>query len=177
MKENEKKDECKDGVCIGGLNTFLCGKHEKEYQKGNREVEEKPQVVSTPRICSYCMDKHKTKTCPEMLFDDWTESKINYWQEFCAEEIDHIKENCIPKDKLPRKEVMFFAFEMERVLKLHDKNKGDSWKTCDVMYLDNRLKQEYREWDLTPKCDNKELVDVANMCMMIWNRLEHPESD
>ena len=74
--------------------------------------------------------------------------------------------------RMVRKEIVEFTDEMERVMSKHDKKKGDSWKSCDVRHLDNKLCEEFREWDETNKCSNEELVDIANMCMMLWNRLK-----
>ena len=71
-----------------------------------------------------------------------------------------------------REEIRKFAEEMERIMSENDAKKGDSWKRCDVRFLDDRLKEEFSEWDNTNKAGNKELVDIANFCMMLWNRLE-----
>ena len=83
-----------------------------------------------------------------------------------------------------RKEILDFVEEMERVMRKHDPKKGDSWKNCPMSFLFDKLKEEYRE---IPKINSidadfglkierqdeiiKEVIDVANICMMIWNRL------
>ena len=80
---------------------------------------------------------------------------------------------CFYVDQKVRPEIIDFAEKMETVMREHDEKKGDSWKKCDVKQLDNKLCEEFREWDETNKCSNEELVDIANMCMMLWNRLEN----
>ena len=70
-----------------------------------------------------------------------------------------------------------FAHEMERVMADNDKEKGDSWKgVLPIFQLKYQLINEIEELkiELTDNDGDalkKELVDVANYCMMIWNRL------
>jgi len=67
-----------------------------------------------------------------------------------------------------RPELVSFAEEMESVLKAHDEDRGDSWKTCDIDFLQTRLEdevQEYKQFE-----DFSELLDIANFCMMLWWR-------
>jgi len=71
-----------------------------------------------------------------------------------------------------RNELQEFAFEMERILSLHDESKGESWRTCTIGFLEGKLHEELSEYASSPcrsgKCD--ELVDIANICMMLYHR-------
>jgi len=75
-----------------------------------------------------------------------------------------------------RPEIWDFAIEMENVMKKHDATKRDSWKICSMNYLFTKLLEEIDELKLERELNKvnnfryKELVDVANMCMMIWNK-------
>ena len=64
-----------------------------------------------------------------------------------------------------------FAEEMERTLRENDYKDGWSVDMCPVDYLQGRMIEEAGEWFKTR--DAKELVDIANFAMMIWDRL-HP---
>jgi len=77
-----------------------------------------------------------------------------------------------------RKHVNEFAEEMIRIL-CSDKNifKGDSWKTHDLDSLKHHLRSEYNEWRDSEEMDEeesdrRELIDLANFCMMVWHRLK-----
>lgn len=61
-----------------------------------------------------------------------------------------------------------FASAMETYLRMNDESKGDSWKTCDIDFLRNKLNEEIAEWDESGHAH--ELCDIANVCMMLWNR-------
>jgi len=74
--------------------------------------------------------------------------------------------------------VLQFASEMERVLKLNDHKGG--WQECDVEYLRHRLVEEMGEYfrsieafTTSSKIQQKELVDIANFAMMLWDRGEN----
>ena len=69
---------------------------------------------------------------------------------------------------LDNPDVWMFAMSMQATMRKHQKKKGDSWKDCDIVYLENKLVEEIEEYqkDYEPH----ELVDIANMCMMLWNR-------
>jgi hypothetical protein len=83
------------------------------------------------------------------------------------------------KDKIKEevnKTVDEFAEEMKRVL-LSPKNiiKGNSWKTMDIDSLKHHLRSEYAEWRDSEEMneeesDRRELIDIANICMMLWHR-------
>jgi len=71
-----------------------------------------------------------------------------------------------------REDLEEFILEMEKVLAKHDEQKGNSWKTCDIKFLENKLIEEFEEWKNQPKRTGKgdETVDIANVCMMLWHR-------
>lgn len=81
---------------------------------------------------------------------------------------------------VPRKEVMVFARAMEVVLRQNDWKPG--WKGDLPTNLMDRIWDEMRELEVkwanrinnTSSVEDvqKELVDVANFCMMTWERLE-----
>ena len=58
---------------------------------------------------------------------------------------------------------------------LNNASKGDSWKTCDFGFLERKLVEEFSEFmsirNRSIK-DREELVDIANICMMLFLRLE-----
>ena len=53
---------------------------------------------------------------------------------------------------------------------------GTSWKTCDIQFLRKRLHGEIEEWEKICSKDDfkeiKELIDIANVCAMIIERLQ-----
>ena len=68
-----------------------------------------------------------------------------------------------------RNEIKVFAEEMETIMQKHDAVKQESWKTCDIDFLVDKLGTEIKEWIDSAK--HEELIDIANMCMMVWNRI------
>ena len=77
--------------------------------------------------------------------------------------------------------VLKFASEMERVLKENDSKGG--WQDCDINFLRSRLVEEMGEYFAwcsrgSPSALNsgetkqmkKELIDIANFAMMLWDR-------
>lgn len=79
-----------------------------------------------------------------------------------------------------RDEILEFACAMEEKMAIHDKERGDEWKEFMVHYLVRRLANEYHEFLsslATPKPDfdkvREELVDTANLCMMLYNRFDN----
>ena len=64
-------------------------------------------------------------------------------------------------------DIAMLVMAMESTLKRHEK-KGDSWKTCDVEFLKNKLYEEFDVW--VNSGDKHELIDIANICMMLFNR-------
>ena len=86
-----------------------------------------------------------------------------------------------------RNEVLRFTDEMERVLKENDHKGGWSENECTESYLRARLVEELGEYfarvaininyestkplDARDKeLERKELVDIANFAMMLWDR-------
>jgi NTP pyrophosphatase (non-canonical NTP hydrolase) len=84
-----------------------------------------------------------------------------------------------------RREVLRFTDAMESVLKKNDYKGG--WNECNVSYLRARLVEELGEYfarvainidyEATKPLDardkeleRKELVDIANFAMMLWDR-------
>jgi hypothetical protein len=66
--------------------------------------------------------------------------------------------------------VHMFAEEMEKVLKKHDTSKhGWSAKEVSQEFLKDKLREEIGEWLINPT-NPKELVDIANVAMMLWTR-------
>ena len=72
-----------------------------------------------------------------------------------------------PPEKV-RDSVRKFAIEMERVLKANDYKRG--WRGETLEYLERRLKEEFHEHIFST--DKDELVDIANFCMMIFEKLQ-----
>jgi hypothetical protein len=78
-----------------------------------------------------------------------------------------------------------FAKEMDKVYSFHKPKKGESWKDCTIKFLQDKLVEEHLEWlkassgELTGLNDKdlsaKELVDIANVCMMLYHRLKQPK--
>jgi len=79
----------------------------------------------------------------------------------------------------PRMEVDLFAGlkmfvdEMERKLREKQKEYGDSWKNMSLDRLALRLVEEFSEVFVYSSAEQvgHELVDVANMALMLWLRL------
>jgi hypothetical protein len=86
-----------------------------------------------------------------------------------------------PEKKVtPRKELTAFARAMEKVLRQNDWKHG--WENDSVKALVDRIWDEIREMEVAmsnyqkncalPEDAQKELVDIANFCMMAWDRIE-----
>lgn len=70
-----------------------------------------------------------------------------------------------------RDEILDFAKEMDVVMNIHENQKRDTWKTCEVEFLENKLIEEYKEWrSSTIEPAKKEIIDIANICMMLHHR-------
>ena len=54
----------------------------------------------------------------------------------------------------------------------HFPEKGDSWKTCNIRYLWDKLRSTT---SYMPVSDPGHLLDVALMCRMIWTRYHSSE--
>jgi hypothetical protein len=65
-----------------------------------------------------------------------------------------------------RPSVMAFAFEMEKKLRQKDVQNPEGWRYCTIEYLRGRLIEEgFEYWHSRQP---KELIDIANFCMMVW---------
>lgn len=77
-----------------------------------------------------------------------------------------------------RYEIKSFAMEMEKKLALMDAKYGDSWKSMKLDELLERLSGEWSEFRESvlfdpsghPQYDEQELLDIANVCMMLYIR-------
>ena len=77
----------------------------------------------------------------------------------------------------PGESIQAFADEMQLVMSKHDEDKGESWMDCPAKYLLDGLDTEIEELakargNLNIANVREELVDIANYCMMLWNRLD-----
>jgi len=70
------------------------------------------------------------------------------------------------------RDVEKFAEAMTLVLSEHADEKGDSWKRCDIAFLQAKLQEEVKEYQDASGSFRKaqELVDIANFCMMLYHR-------
>lgn len=98
--------------------------------------------------------------------------------------LDELREQSFAENaKFLRPELLEFAMVMEYVLRKHDGEKKDSWKTCDINYLYCKLEEESNEVkeeifkEKFVVSDNlksyhlrDELVDLANICFMLHRR-------
>ena len=48
---------------------------------------------------------------------------------------------------------------------------GESWKTCNLDFLRNRLDGEYKEWTNEETNEYDELIDIINVALMTAKRL------
>lgn len=70
-----------------------------------------------------------------------------------------------------RRAIVQFAEAMEQKLRKHDEKRGvEGWLNPEMTtgYLYKRLIQELNEYDSSG--DYKEMIDVANIAMMIYDR-------
>jgi len=75
-------------------------------------------------------------------------------------------------DELTTYGLKLFTEKMCIVLDTHYKNKGNSWLTCDISYLRNKLKEEVNEY-FTAESDihrMQELIDISNICLFLFIR-------
>ncbi|MEN6570151.1 MAG: hypothetical protein ABFC18_09145 [Rikenellaceae bacterium] len=84
-----------------------------------------------------------------------------------------------------RPEILNFAFQMELTMRRNDKEKGDSWKTCDPLLLCQKLDEESKEVDneiyqfiyQRKNTLSTELLDLADCCMMLWSRVTEKKEE
>lgn len=113
---------------------------------------------------------------------EWDLLSEKYRITMCFEELDLMKEirsrpynPATEWDKVLRPEVLTFALLMERKLRKHDTERGDSYKTSNVDYLLMRLREEVKELHNVIEDDPwngkgvslGEAVDVGNIAMMV----------
>ena len=78
-----------------------------------------------------------------------------------------------------RQEIIDFAIQMEIVMSNNDLEKGDSWRTMDIVELVN-MKIDKDEATIDESISNsidvrlfcELLIDQSNYNMMIWNRFK-----
>lgn len=65
-----------------------------------------------------------------------------------------------------------FTMKMRNVLEENEKQKGNSWASCDLQFLLDKLDEEIKEFkdESKPLAKAEELADVANICMMLYHR-------
>ena len=65
-----------------------------------------------------------------------------------------------------------FREVMRARLRINQDEKGDSWVTCDIEFLEDKLLEEIEEYLSAKKHVDKkeEAIDIANICMMLYNR-------
>lgn len=70
------------------------------------------------------------------------------------------------------KSLIEFVAAMNIKLDINRAEKGDSWVTCDISYLQSKLGKNMEEyWGLERDMESANmLVDVANFCMMLYHR-------
>jgi len=68
-----------------------------------------------------------------------------------------------------RPELREFVSAMEQKMAEKDKEYGDSWKSVHGDLLYRKFAEEVAEFEDNPT-DTSELVDIANVCMMLWKR-------
>ena len=73
------------------------------------------------------------------------------------------------EERYVRVEVAVFARQMEATMQEHDPIKGDTWKYCQIGFLEHKLEEEIEEYKHGGR-NPDELIDIANICMMLWNR-------
>jgi len=68
-----------------------------------------------------------------------------------------------------------FAKDMDKILCENDHKGG--WRDCPITYLRSRLVEEVGEYfalvannEARGKEAQRELIDIANFCMMLWDR-------
>ena len=73
--------------------------------------------------------------------------------------------------------IVKFCTAMELKLREHDAEKGYSFKEYSIEWLESKLKEEFNEVIHAPfiELDKSELVDLANICMMLWYRKTQDE--
>ena len=69
--------------------------------------------------------------------------------------------------------------EAELVYQTHQPEKSDSWRTCDIQFLENKLVGEVKEFKDASLVDGKykEILDVINIALMLGVRLDEERQE
>ena len=72
-----------------------------------------------------------------------------------------------------------FSKNMYEVLKNNYQEKGDSWLTCDLSFLQDKLLEEVNEYYTAENDINrmKELLDISNICLFLYVRCMFTSAD
>ena len=65
-----------------------------------------------------------------------------------------------------------FINEMRKVIKRHDLEKGERWKTESRSVLIDNLYEEIHEFEIKDE-PMKELIDIANSCYILWAKSKY----
>ena len=100
----------------------------------------------------------------------------------CEEEMNNLAKN-IDKEYDIRDQLVEFISEMEKILKENDYKGG--WDSCSIKFIRDKLIEEFREVLLetrkvinektdekTVEKTQKEAIDLANMCMILYDKLK-----
>ncbi len=72
-----------------------------------------------------------------------------------------------------RPEILEFAEQMEKTMSRHDPQKGDSWKRMSIKQITNLFHKEIIEFrEAKPDYRHHEIIDIANIGMMLWHRMQ-----
>ena len=69
-----------------------------------------------------------------------------------------------------------FIEEMRQVLKYHNATKGNEWRNTPENILVDNLMQEIHEFEIKNDPD-KELIDIANCCYLLWAKRKFFKGD
>ncbi len=192
MKTSNSKENLCD-TCIKRINFPECSPHDMKFGNGlgndniikcdnwdNKDriklEEGKYEIIYTPNPFELKALRNGEEW-RDLTGDKLVLSLVHKIQEL--EEINKNAEYIKSWMDVPRKEVIWFALQMEKVLKDND-HKG-TWDGCNISYLKDRLEEESEELTDTlkirvalmaaginiDKVVIKEAVDVANFAMMI----------
>lgn len=117
--------------------------------------------------------------------DAWTQARPGTWilkdesGKFCVKE-DHIFQSRFEKITAlmmllnqVRPILQKMALKAEQKMALHDPHKGDSWKQCEIEFLEDKLREEVKEYFDTSahiRTRAMELPDIVNICAMLYAR-------
>lgn len=76
-------------------------------------------------------------------------------------------------DEISEKMLKTFSDAMHDVMQKHYETKGSSWVNCNPLFLRDKLQEEineYKEHVIMNFSAQAELIDIANVCAMIYFR-------